>query len=65
MLEERGDLGLVLAVIGQVLVQRFLGERAELLVGQLAARGADDPQISRDQLVFVQRVERWQQHPLG
>ena len=63
-LQERRDLVLVLAVVGQVLVQRRLGELAETLVAILAARGAGDDHVGGQQAVFVEAIERGQQHAL-
>ena len=63
--EERSDLGLVLAVFGKIFFQRLARDFAIFAIAQLAARGAEDTQVFRDQSVFVQRVEGRQQHALG
>ena len=47
----------------QVLLQRGAGELAELGIAQLRARGADDAQGRRHQLVGMKRGERGDQHP--
>jgi len=63
-LEEGGDLVLVLAVLGQVLFERFLGECAERIVLEHGPRGAGDRHAGGQQPVLVEAVERRQQHAL-
>ena len=57
-LQKAGDRALVLAVGRQKFVQRIARHIAEAIIGQLAARSAEDFEVRCDQFIRMQRVER-------
>jgi hypothetical protein len=61
--KEAGQLHFILAVFRQKLCQGLTREIAKSRIVQIGPCRADNPQIRADQLVLMQGIKRWQQHP--